>query len=193
MFTGIIENTGSIRKWAAKKTGGRIELATKQLFKDMKLGESIAINGCCLTLVQAKSKSLAFDVSDETMRKTAFAALKSGETVNLERAMPANGRFGGHYVTGHVDAVGKIDSVREADGSVVYQISYPKAFAKLLIEKGSVAVDGISLTVCNLTKTSFRVYIIPHTLKETNLGGRQKGDAVNLEFDVLGKYLQNMK
>lgn len=188
MFTGLIEGTGRILKWQSNATGGRLYIAPHKKLSGIKIGESIAINGCCLTVVAFKKNTLEFDVSDETLRKTALGTYQAGDTVNLERAMRATARFGGHFVLGHVDGVGKIKSVREGAGSVVYAISYPKVFGRLLIEKGSVAIDGISLTVCDLTDNSFKVYIIPHTLKETNLGTRLKGDAVNLEFDVLGKY-----
>jgi riboflavin synthase len=138
--------------------------------------------------VSYKKHILEFDVSDETMRKTALGGYEEGDTVNLERAMLVSTRFGGHFVLGHVDGVGKVRDIRIHDGSVEFIVSYPKQFSHLLIEKGSVAVDGISLTVCDLKDGRFSVYLIPHTLKETHLGGVKKGSDVNLEFDVLGKY-----
>lgn len=189
MFTGIIENLGTIKKWVPHKEGGKFTIKPKKKISKIKIGESIAINGCCLTVIQDKTGNLVFDVSDETMRKTAMHKLKTGDTVNIERAMQGKDRFGGHFVLGHVDGIGKIKNIIEHDGSVEYQIQYPKKFSQLLIEKGSVCIDGISLTVCDLKKTCFSVYIIPHTLKETNLMNTNKGDLVNLEFDVLGKYI----
>jgi len=189
MFTGIITNTGRIKKWQPTKDGGRLFIQPQKKFTKIKIGESIAINGCCLTVVTDKKNVLEFDVSDETMRKTALHKFNKGSKVNLERAMKANDRFGGHFVLGHVDVVGKITKIKCNAGSVEYTLSYPKKFSHLLIEKGSVTVDGISLTVCDLKKSSFNLYIIPHTLDETHMPALRKGDLVNLEFDVLGKYV----
>lgn len=196
MFTGIITNQGIVKDWQAKKAGGRLTIKLAKPFRDVRLGESIAINGCCLTVVCQKeihktSDVLHFDVSDETMRKTAFAELKPGDKVNLERALAIGDRLGGHFVLGHVDGVGKIDAVKEHEGSVEYRISYPRKKSRYIIEKGSVAVDGISLTCCDTKPGKFSVYIIPHTLEETNLGVRKKGELVNLEFDMIGKYALN--
>lgn len=191
MFTGLVTNKAQVLAWMPKAKGGRLMLGLAQSYRQVKMGESIAVNGCCLTVVEQKSKRIAFDVSDETMRKTAFGSLKVGQTVNLERALQAQDRLGGHFVLGHVDTVGKIKSVKRAPGSIIYSVSYPKKFRRLVIEKGSVAIDGISLTACDVKPGSFNVYIIPHTLKETNLGERHSGDAINVEFDVLGKYILN--
>lgn len=193
MFTGIITNTGQVKKWKPSKDGGTLFIQPKTKFTKVKIGESIAINGCCLTVVRYKNNVLEFDVSDETMRKTALQSLKNKSGVNLERAMQVGDRFGGHFVLGHVDGVGQIKAVKKNKGSVEYTVSYDKKFQKLLIEKGSVTVDGISLTVCDLKKTKFSLYIIPHTLKETHLPKLKKGDQVNLEFDVLGKYVVGWK
>lgn len=189
MFTGIIHNTGIVQNWRFNRHGGKLTITTGNKLKKIKLGESIAINGCCLTVVSAQKKSLVFDVSDETLRKTVLGKYQKGKTVNLEQALRPMDRMGGHFVLGHVDGVGKIESIQKKPRSVTYKISYPKKFAPLLIEKGSVAVDGISLTVCDLKKDRFGLYVIPHTLKETHLGSLKVGDAVNLEFDVLGKYV----
>lgn len=190
MFTGIIKNTGLIEKWHPTKNGGRLSVKTKKLFKKIKRGESIAVNGCCLTVLSYKNKILTFDVSDETFKKTTFKNYKKGWVVNLERAMLPTDRFGGHFVLGHVDGVGKIESLKKNSGSVVFSLSCAKKFASLLIEKGSVTVDGISLTVCDLKKNEFNIYIIPHSFKQTNLKNLKNGDPVNLEFDVLGKYIK---
>lgn len=192
MFTGIITNTAKVKKWKPTKDGGRLFVQPKKRFTKIKIGESIAINGCCLTVVSYKKNILEFDVSDETMRKTALFQFKNGSSVNLERAMMASDRFGGHFVLGHVDGVGKVKAIKCNPGSVEYTISYPKKFSHLLIDKGSITVDGISLTVCALKKSSFNLYIIPHTLDETHLPKVKLGDVVNLEFDVLGKYVAQM-
>jgi riboflavin synthase len=189
MFTGIIHNTGIVENWRFNRHGGKLTIASGGKFKKIKLGESIAINGCCLTVVAAKKKALVFDVSDETLRKTVLGKYQKGKTVNLERALRPFDRLGGHFVLGHVDGVGKIESIQKKPRSIIYRVSYPKKFARLLIEKGSVAVDGISLTVCDLKKENFGLYVIPHTMKVTHLGGLKVGDLVNLEFDVLGKYV----
>lgn len=193
MFTGIIENTGRIARWRPSRSGGKLFVAPREKFTGIKIGESVAINGCCLTVVSYRKGILEFDVSDETMRKTALGCYEKGDAVNLERAMKATERFGGHFVLGHVDGIGKVRDIRVHEGSVEYVISYPKGFSNLLIEKGSVAVDGISLTVCDLKDGRFSAYVIPHTLKETHLGGLKKGASVNLEFDVLGKYAARNK
>lgn len=175
------------------KQGGLLTIEARPAFQNIEIGESIAINGCCLTVVKEEGSHLSFDVSDETMRKTALGTLLEETTVNLERAMQKDDRFGGHFVLGHVDTVGLVKAISEEGGSWRYTISYPKDFAHLLIEKGSVTVNGISLTVCDLTNESFSLYIIPHTLKETNLGELKPGHSVNLEFDVLGKYVARLQ
>lgn len=192
MFTGIVQHTGVIKKWQPAKQGGGLTLTVKGLPRDIKTGESIALNGCCLTVVIHTADGLTFDVSDETVAKTAFASYRPGQRVNLERALMPSDRFGGHFVLGHVDTVGRIKSIKPGLGSVILTVKFPKGFAKLMIEKGSVTVDGISLTACRVKKSTFQAAIIPHTLKETNLSERQAGDAVNLEFDVLGKYVQRL-
>lgn len=189
MFTGIITNTGKITNWKPHKKGGVFTVKPKKKFTKVKIGESIAINGCCLTIVKDKNGELSFDVSDETMRKTTLGRLNKGDKINLERAMKASDRFGGHFVLGHVDGVGKVKGIVIHEGSVEFEITYPKKFANLLIEKGSVTIDGISLTVCDLKANQFSLFIIPHTIKETHLGKVKVGDPVNLEFDVLGKYI----
>lgn len=189
MFTGIITNTARLKRLRRSAGGHQLLVRPKKKPGRVRTGESIAVNGCCLTVVSYKNNVLAFDLSDETLRKTAFKSLKPGAVLNLERAMKASDRFGGHFVLGHVDGVGRVRSIACHDDAVVFTIAYPKKFSKLLIEKGSVCVDGISLTVCDLKKGAFSVWIIPHTLKQTHLGALKKGDPVNLEFDVLGKYV----
>lgn len=191
MFTGIIQNLGVIVGWDHTADGGRLFIKPQHSFDKIMMGESIAINGCCLTVVSEDAGVLAFDVSDETMRKTAFQSYGTNMIVNLERAMQASDRFGGHFVLGHVDAVGSIKNIQQNTGSVAVTIGFPEEFRPLLIEKGSVTIDGISLTACDVTSNTLSLYIIPHTLHETNLAHRKVNDVVNLEFDVLGKYVLN--
>lgn len=189
MFTGLVETTGEIRDWRPQKSGGRLIVKSKKTFLRVVLGESIAINGCCLTVVKKSSRGLEFDVSDETMNKTALGDYGPGDVVNLERALSLGDRLGGHLMQGHVDTTGCLISIKKQKGSVCFTFSYPKKFAKLIIEKGSIAVDGISLTACDLTRNQFSVYIIPHTLKLTHLAELKLKSRVNLEFDMVGKYV----
>ncbi len=155
------------------------------------IGESVAVNGCCLTVVDA-SNGLRFDLSPETLSRTSLGSLGTGSTVNLERAMRADGRFGGHIVQGHVDTTGTVVSITPSDNSTVFRFQAPPEWAKYMIDKGSITIDGISLTIVDLTGTTFDVWVIPHTLQETNLGQRKIGDKVNLEFDVIAKYAERI-
>lgn len=189
MFTGLIHNQGTITECQLTSDGGKITIQLKTPEENIQLGESVALNGCCLTVVKQDGLQLTFDVSDETMRKTSFANFKTGFILNVERALQVGARLGGHFVLGHVDGVGKIQSISEENGSIKFTIAYPEEGRDLLIDKGSVTVDGISLTVCDLTDETFSVYIIPHTLQETHLAHVKAGQVVNLEFDVLGKYV----
>lgn len=189
MFTGIITHQGHISSWEPHPKGGRFVVTCEEVFEELELGESIAVNGCCLTVVEFQGPEIAFDVSDETLRKTAFGQYANGQLVNLERALRLQDRLGGHLVSGHVDTVGKISARTVEEGSERFVISFDPEWAKLLIEKGSVCIDGISLTVCDLTDQDFAVYIIPHTLEKTHLQGVGVGTSVNLEFDLVGKYI----
>jgi riboflavin synthase len=189
MFTGLVETTGEICDWRPQKSGGRLVLKSQKNLGRVRLGESLAVNGCCLTVVKNSTHGLEFDVSDETMSKTALGDYGLGDTVNLERALSLGDRLGGHLMQGHVDTTGRLVAVKKQKGSVQFTFSYPKKFYSLVIEKGSIAVDGISLTACDLTRNQFSVYIIPHTLKLTHLNFLKPGDAVNIEFDMVGKYV----
>ena len=188
MFTGLIDNLGIVQNLKLQKSSGILLIKPKKMSK-IKIGESIAVNGCCLTVTSVKKNILEFDISDETIRKTNLKDFQKGDLVNLERALKREDSFGGHFVLGHIDGVGKIKDIQKTKGSLCYTVSYPKRFLKFLIEKGSVSMDGISLTVCDLTRTNFKVFVIPHTWRQTNLQQQQKGEVVNLEFDVLGKYV----
>ncbi|MCK5841262.1 MAG: riboflavin synthase [Candidatus Sabulitectum sp.] len=181
MFTGLIESTGIVRKTGS---GFQIE-AGKDL--DLTRGDSLAVNGSCLTVTKIERKNLYFDVSPETFRRTVNPI--PGSKVNLERSMAAEGRFHGHFVTGHVDAAGTVTKVRKTSGFREITVSYPEEHSLLLVEKGSVTVSGISLTVASVTGSSFTVAVIPETLKATTAGEWKPGYRVNLEFDIIGKYV----
>lgn len=189
MFTGIVEDLGTVEK--IKKRGQTLELAiySRKICEDIHIGDSIAVNGVCLTVTEFGNDVFHVDVMPETFNSTSLASLRDGSKVNLERAMGANGRFGGHFVTGHVDCTGTIVRKERKENAIYIDISHPEEYAHLLIYKGSIAVDGISLTVFGAAENRLTVSIIPHTAKETVLGFKTVGDIVNLEFDLIGKYL----
>ena len=192
MFTGIIEETGKIRRLSRQADGARIEIAAGIVTEDTSEGDSIAVNGVCLTALDVKKDSFAADVSGETLRRTTLGGLRGGAAVNLERAMTVSTRLGGHIVQGHVDARGTFaEAVRSGDFWTV-KIEYPKEIAPYLIYKGSIAVEGISLTVASLTDEFFTVALIPKTWQLTNLATLKNGDAVNLEADMIAKYVEKM-
>ena len=192
MFTGIIEELGAIRRITPARDGARLEVSARTVLSDAKLGDSIAVNGVCLTVVDKASDWFAADVSAETLRRTSLKQAKTGSRVNLERAMAANGRFGGHIVQGHVDGTGEfLEAGASGDGWTV-RIGFPPELARYIVEKGSITVDGISLTVAALGDTWFEIAVIPHTWKVTNLGALARGAAVNLEVDILAKYVERM-
>ena len=186
MFTGIVEASGKI----VAVSPARLEVASD--FGDLVLGESIAVNGVCLTVASLSGGGFAADISEETAARTSLGSLSAGDPVNLERAMPAGGRFGGHIVQGHVDGVGRVIQARELEGSVEMTIEVPGGLERYLVEKGSVTVEGVSLTVASLGVAEFSVSLVPHTLAGTTLGSRKPGDPVNLEVDVLAKYVERL-
>ena len=188
MFTGLIEAVGEVRHVGATDAGLRIRIRTA-IAPDLSQGESVSVNGVCLTVAQRDASEFAADIGPETARVTTLAALQHGQAVNLERAMRADGRFGGHFVQGHVDGTGTVDAIRPDGEAQWLTVGYPKHLAPLLIRKGSVAIDGISLTVADLRATQLDVMIIPFTWQATNLASRQVGDTVNLECDMIGKYV----
>lgn len=192
MFTGIIEELGSIDE--VKKQGETISLSIKanKIMEDIKLGDSIAINGVCLTVTDIHNNRFFADVMPETFQTTTLANLQKGTSVNLERAMRADSRFGGHIVTGHVDTIGKITKRERRQNAIYIDISLPPNFKHIVLLKGSIAIDGISLTVFNKADTSVTVSIIPHTANETVLGKKRVGEDVNIEFDVIGKYIYSI-
>ncbi len=189
MFTGIIEALGRVTSVTPEVLV--VEPVRVMGSDPIQLGESVAVNGCCLTVVDF-AQGLRFDVSPETLARTSLGELGIGSTVNLERAMRADGRFGGHVVQGHVDATAEIVSIQPVENSVVFRFRVPLGFERYLIDKGSVALDGISLTVVKPEGQEFEVWVIPHTLTETNLGQHLPGDCVNLEVDMLAKYVERL-
>jgi riboflavin synthase len=194
MFTGIVEEAGTIER--IKPTGKSIEMTVRATVcgRGLKIGASVAVNGCCLTAVKVtargKAKLIRFDLLQESWRRTNFQFTKPGSLVNLERSLRANGELGGHFVTGHVDGLGKIIRWERAGKDHVLDIAAPPEVMRYVVFKGSIAVDGISLTVAGVKKRSFRIWIIPHTYDVTALRKQKVGDAVNLEADLLGKYAE---
>ncbi|MDI7252446.1 MAG: riboflavin synthase, partial [Actinomycetota bacterium] len=191
MFTGIIEETGTVVEAAFSLQGGTLRISCPGLWKELVLGESVAVNGVCLTVTDTREGTFAADVSPESLQRSTLGGLRHGEVVNLERALRLDSRLGGHLVQGHVDGVGRIEEIREEGRGRTFFIGSPEDISVYLVEKGSVAVDGISLTVSGLRGTSFSVAVIPHTLAVTNLGRRRVGDAVNLEVDIIAKYVRS--
>lgn len=192
MFTGIVERVGEIVSVTETDTGRRIVVSSAGMDAPA-LGDSISVNGVCLTAIDPESSHFSLDVIPETLGRTNLGDLKAGDLVNLERAMPANGRFDGHIVQGHVDGTGTIDGVsRGGDGAVTMTIATGKELLRYVVAKGSITVDGVSLTVAGLSDRTFSVALIPHTLEVTSLGLRKAGDVVNLEVDILAKYVERL-
>lgn len=192
MFTGIVEEVGrvaSVRKGAHSAV---LTVEASTVLQDVHLGDSIATNGVCLTVTDFTRTTFSADVMHETLRRSSLGSLRPGSPVNLERAMLAGGRFGGHIVSGHIDGTGTIRAIREDDNAVWYTIEAPRAIIRFIVEKGSITIDGISLTVASVTDSTFSVSIIPHTRAQTNLAGKRAGDVVNLENDVVGKYVERL-
>lgn len=192
MFTGIIEETGKVEVVAKGSNSAVITIAAVKVLEDTKIGDSIAVNGVCLTVTSISGRKFSADVMAETLRRSSLGSLKHGSMVNLERAMAANGRFGGHIVSGHIDGVGVISSFEKEDNAVWVEIETPAKILRYIVEKGSITIDGISLTVAKLTDSSFAVSVIPHTGEETTLLNRNPGDIVNLENDIVGKYVERL-
>lgn len=190
MFTGIIEEVGTVLSIKKGSVSSKITFSGKKIFEDIHLGDSIAINGVCLTADILTDNSFTADIMAETLRRSSLGDLKIGSKVNMERAMLCNGRFGGHIVSGHVDATGKIINFKREENAVWITISAESKTLKYIVEKGSVALDGISLTVASVGDTSFKVSIIPHTASETTLLTKSIGDRINIECDIVGKYIE---
>ena len=194
MFTGIVEGTGTVAALAAADdaSGARLEVEAAFLAGDLRLGESVAVNGCCLTVAEATAAGFAADLVAETLRRTALGGLAAGDLVNLERPMALGGRLGGHLVQGHVDGVARVLERTEVGAGEEVRIELPADLARYVVEKGSVAVDGVSLTVAGVGPGWFAVALVPHTLEVTTLGRRRPGDPVQLEVDVVAKYVERL-
>jgi riboflavin synthase len=192
MFTGIIEELGILSDKTKTGEGFQLKINAKKVLSDLKIGDSICVNGCCLTVVKINKSSFNIDIIEESLKKTNLGELKIYDKVNLERSLKINARFGGHFVLGHVDATGKIKEIKKLSNSHFIAISFPAKFNKYLIHVGSISIDGISLTIARLIKNSFSVGIIPHTWEKTNLSQKKVGSTVNLEFDMIGKYVEKI-
>ncbi len=192
MFTGLIEEEGELLQKVKTGEGYQLSFKASKVLDDLQIGSSISVNGCCLTVVKKEDWGFAVDVIEETLKKTNLGSLNISGKVNLERPLKTDDRLGGHFVLGHVDTTGVVAEVKELSNSHFMKIDFPDQFKKYLIHVGSVAIDGVSMTVAELKDNSFSVGIIPHTWKETIFSDKKPGDTVNLEFDVLGKYVERI-
>ena len=192
MFTGIVEEIGTILSVKKGVKSSALTISGDLIFEDMHIGDSIAVNGVCLTVTNKTKESFTADVMAETLRRSSLGSLKAGSKVNLECAMAANGRFGGHIVSGHIDGIGEIESFVREDNAVWVTVKTPVKLLKYIIEKGSIAIDGVSLTVAYVDNRCFKVSLIPHTAANTILLSKKAGDIVNLENDIVGKYIEKL-
>lgn len=190
MFTGIVEEMGKLKSIARGSQSAVLTIEASKVLQGSQIGDSIAVNGVCLTVTSLDSGEFTADVMAETLRRSSLGSLHRGSQVNLERAMAADGRFGGHIVSGHIDGTGTVAFMRKEDNAVWVTIDTPESLLKYIVEKGSIAIDGISLTVAEVTESSFAVSLIPHTGAETTLLQKKPGDIVNLENDIIGKYVE---
>lgn len=192
MFTGIVEEIGEVREVRGSAQGAEADIACRRVREGLAEGDSVAVNGVCLTASRLTPAGFVAHIMPETFRRTNLAALSPGEGVNLERALASGGRLGGHLVTGHVDGVGRVRGLRPEGTAVVVTVTAPPEVLRYLVPRGSVAVDGVSLTVVEVEEDAFRVSLIPHTLSRTVLGRRRPGDLVNLEADILARYVERL-
>lgn len=192
MFTGIVEEVGVIKNIKHGQHSAVLTIQAKTVLEETRIGDSIAVNGICLTVTRLFPDGFSADVMHETLNRSSLAGLTAGSVVNLERAMPANGRFGGHIVAGHVDGVGHISDIRRDDTAVWYTVHAGPEILRYVVEKGSITIDGISLTVAAVEQDRFSVSLIPHTAQVTILGEKGPGDTVNLETDIIGKYVEKL-
>jgi len=192
MFTGLIEEIGTVLEVHATDRGPQLRVVAPRTAGKVRIGDSIAVNGCCLTVAEQQGNRLTFDLLEETLECTNLKALRHESRVNLERALAADGRLGGHFVQGHVDCAARILALEKNGADLRIDVALPAEFAHYVAQKGSIAVNGISLTIANVSEESFAVWIIPHTKSQTNLDAARPGDLVNLEFDLIAKYLERM-
>lgn len=192
MFTGIVEEKGKVKSIKKGAKSAMLSIEGNKIFEDVHLGDSIAVNGVCLTVTSYSKNVFTADVMNETLKRSSLGSLKNGSEVNLERAMAANERFGGHIVSGHIDGTGVISDMSKDDIAIWVTISTTAEILRLIVEKGSIAIDGISLTVARVSNTDFAVSVIPHTGANTTLLDKKVGDVVNLENDITGKYIEKL-
>lgn len=192
MFTGIIEELGTIKRIALSGSSGQVTIQARKVLEGTKVGDSIAVNGICLTVTSLRPDGFTADVMAETVRRSSLSQAGNGDPVNLERAMAADGRFGGHIVSGHIDGTGKIVQYRKEENAVWVEVETSGDLLRLIVEKGSICMDGISLTVATVGNSSFQVSVIPHTGEETTLLKKRAGSLVNLETDIIGKYVEKL-
>ena len=192
MFTGIVEETGAVDRISHGANSAELFIKAGKVLEGTAIGDSIAVNGVCLTVTSINGSIFSADVMHETLNRSSLASLRSGSRVNLERAMQMGGRFGGHIVSGHIDGTGRIISIRKDDNAIWYQISASPQILRYIVEKGSITVDGISLTVAKVDEHTFSISAIPHTVAVTVLSDRHEGDTVNLENDIIGKYVEKL-
>ncbi len=192
MFTGIIEETGKIINIRPGPKASTLTISGKIIFDDLKLGDSVAVNGVCLTVSSIKGNCFEAEAVSETLARTSLKAARAGSPVNLERALPAYGRFGGHIVSGHIDGTGKITKIERDGRAIIFSVETTAEISRYIIKKGSIAMDGISLTVANIKGNTFQVFVIPHTAENTTLIDKSPGDILNLENDIIGKYIEKL-
>lgn len=192
MFTGMIEETGELAEVKKETLSAQIKIRCQKVLAGTKIGDSIAVNGICLTVTSLAKDGFTADVMAETMRRSSLSGLKIPDKVNLERAMAADGRFGGHIVSGHIDGTGTVTGIQQEENAVWYTIAAGPELLRYIVEKGSVALDGISLTVAKVTGQDFQVSVIPHTRKETALSEKKNGSIINIECDIIGKYIEKL-
>ena len=192
MFTGIVEETGQVIAFEPRKEAWRLAVSARAALAELTIGDSIAVNGCCLTVTEFDAGALQFDVLEETRRLTNFSALRAGALVNLERSLRFGGKVGGHFVTGHIDTLGTIETFEPRGKDYYLRVRISRELSRYIVHKGSIAVDGISLTIAEVTDDMFAVWLIPHTLAVTNMREKHAGDQVNLEFDLLGKHVEKL-
>ena len=192
MFTGIIEELGLIKKIRSKSSGLQFSISAKAIMNDLKIGDSLSINGVCLTVIQYSAGLLTFDLISETLEKSNLGNLNEGDSVNLERALKADGRFGGHIIQGHVETLGVILDKQQKESDSILWVGLDPEWMRYCIPKGSIALDGISLTIAKIDANMIEIALIPHTLKTTTLGSKSKSDTINIETDIIGKYIDSL-
>lgn len=191
MFTGIIEETGIVRSLEELDSAWRLKIQARLILNDIKIGDSISVNGCCLTLVKIEKDIISFDLLDESIKKTSIISASNGTLINLERALLPTTRMGGHFVSGHVDETGEITNIEKEGKDTLITIKSNNL--KYIVPKGCITLDGISLTIYDVNKLEFKVWLIPHTLEITNLNSKQQGDLINIEYDLIAKYIEKLK